>query len=191
MPRNRPRNSGYERTNKDFEPRWVVVHLLLDTESIGGEVLDLCRGSGAIPSLCQERGVPARGSDIVDRGFGEIRDLFTITEPVDTIISNIDYKIAEKCARHMFRLVRRNLILALTFLESRERENFFREHPPIRVGARSNRSSMPPGCMEGERDRFGAIIQPVNSGGTMRYGWFIWELGYRGEITLRRLPPMP
>jgi hypothetical protein len=43
----------------------------------------------------------ATGSDIVYRGFGEVRDLFTITEPVDNVISNVLYEIAEPCAQHM------------------------------------------------------------------------------------------
>jgi hypothetical protein len=107
-----PRHSGYERIDKDFyvEPRWVV-HLLLDVEAFEGEVLDPCCGSGTIPSVCQERGIPARGSDIVDRRFGEVRDLFNITEPVDNIISNVPYKIAEPCARHMLKLAQRKVAL--------------------------------------------------------------------------------
>jgi NAD(P)-dependent dehydrogenase (short-subunit alcohol dehydrogenase family) len=65
------RNSGYLRADKDFyvEPRWVV-YLLLDVEKFEGEVLDFYCGSGTIPSVCLERGIPARGSDIVDRAFG-------------------------------------------------------------------------------------------------------------------------
>src|SRR5215471_6763266 len=102
MPRNKgyPRNSGYQRMAKDFyvEPPWVV-HLLLDVESFEGEVLDPCCGSGTIPSVCLQRGIPARGSDIVGRGFGEVCDLFTITEPVDNIVSNVPYGMAELCAR--------------------------------------------------------------------------------------------
>jgi Putative PD-(D/E)XK phosphodiesterase (DUF2161) len=101
MVRNRgyPRQSGYARIDQDFyvEPRWVV-HLLLDVEPLQGSVLDPCCGSGTIPSVCLERGVPARGSDLVYRGFREVRDLFSIIEPVDNIISNVPYKIAERCA---------------------------------------------------------------------------------------------
>jgi hypothetical protein len=194
MPRGYPRHSGYQRVDKDFyvEPRWVV-HLLLDVESFEGEVLDPCCGSGTIPSVCQERGIPARGSDIVDRSFGEIRDLFTITEPVDNIISNVPYKIAEQCARHMIKLARCKLalILAMTFFESREREQFFRDHPPIRHLICSDRPSMPPGRMDGERDRFGAIVQPISSGGTMPYAWYIFEPGYNGPTITIRLPLTP
>jgi hypothetical protein len=86
-----PRHSGYVYVDKGFyvEPRWVV-RLLLDVEVFTGSVLDPCCGTGTIPSVCMERGIiHAAGSDIVDRGFGTVCDLFDITEPMDNIISNV------------------------------------------------------------------------------------------------------
>ena len=38
-------------------------------------------------SVCMERALAGDGSDIVDRGFGEVRNLFSLTEPIDNIIS--------------------------------------------------------------------------------------------------------
>ena len=149
-PRNHgfPRQSGYIREAHDFyvEPRWVVS-LLLDVEQFDGEILDPCCGAGTIPSICMERGLAARGSDVFHYGFGEKRDLFAITEQVDNIISNVPYQIAEKCARHMLTLARRKvaLILPMTFWEAECREAFFREFPPIRWHACASRPSMPPG----------------------------------------------
>jgi hypothetical protein len=193
MPRNRgyPRQSGYPRIDQDFyvEPRWVV-DLLLDVEPFWGSVLDPCCGSGTFPSVCLERGIPARGSDLVYRRFEEVRDLFSITEPVDNIISNVPYKIAERCARHVLKLARHKvaLILPMTFWESRERHPFFEEFPPARYRPCSDRPSMPPGSIEGEHDRWGAVVQPESRGGTMPYGWFIFERGFTGDTTVRRLP---
>jgi hypothetical protein len=82
--------SDSDRQPEDWypEPRFVVEQLL-DAESFEGEVLDPCCGGDTIVSVCLSRGIPARGSDIVTRGFGEVRDLFTITEKVDNIISNV------------------------------------------------------------------------------------------------------
>ena len=113
-------------------------------------------------------------------------DLFTLTEPVDNIISNVPYGIAEPCARHMIGLARRKvaLILPMTFWESRRRDRFFRDYPPIRWFPCSDRPSMPPGTTSGERDCYGAIIQPPSSGGTMPYGWFSFERGFQG-VTVR------
>jgi hypothetical protein len=42
--------------------------------------------------------------------------------------------------------------------------------------------------MGGQRDRHGAIIQPSSSGGTMPYGWFIFERGFMGVTSAIRLP---
>jgi hypothetical protein len=193
MPRNKgyPRISGYERVDNDFyvEPRWLV-RLLLDVESFEGEVLDPCCGVGTIPAVCLDRGIPARGSDLVDRGFGETCDLFSITTPVDNIISNVPFRIAELCARHMLTLARRKvaLILPMTFWESRERHSFFEEYPPARYRPCGDRPSMPPGRMDGDRDRWGAIMQPESRGGTMPYGWFIFEHGFTSKTTTIRLP---
>jgi hypothetical protein len=193
MTRNKgyPRRSGYLREDKDFyvEPRWVV-HRLLDVETFEGSIHDPCCGTGTIPSVCMERGLVATGSDIVDRGFGDVRDLFSLTELVDNMISNVPYGIAEECARHMIKLVRRKLalILPMTFRESRRRDQFFKEYPPIRWFPCSDRPSMPSGRMDGERDCHGAIIQPPSSGGTMPFGWFIFEPGFRGATSAIRLP---
>jgi hypothetical protein len=193
LTRNRgyPQRSGYLREAADFyvEPRWVV-HQLLDVEAFEGAVHDPCCGGGTIPSVCRERGIVATGSDIVDRGFGDVHDLFDLTEPVDNIVSNVPFGIAERCARHMLTLARRKiaLILRMTFWESEGRDRFFRDHPPIRWWACASRPSMPPGQMTGERDCHGALIQPPSSGGTSPYGWFIWEPGFKGITRAMRLP---
>jgi hypothetical protein len=160
------------------EPRFTVEQLL-DAETFEGEVLDPCCGGGTIVSICRSRGIPARGSDIVDRGFGEVRDLFSITDKVDNIISNVPYGIAELCARHMLTLARRKiaLILRMPFWESRERNGFFREFPPHTWYPCSDRPSMKTGEQTGRRDEHGAIIQPENRGGTMPYGWWVYQIG--------------
>jgi ParB-like chromosome segregation protein Spo0J len=204
-----PRSSGYKRVSLGFyvEPR-SLVDQILDAETsegraIEGRVHDPCCGTGTIPSRCLERGIRATGSDIVNRGFGEVRDLFDITEMIDNAISNIPYNLkaaetgtvdikAEEIIRHLLTRVRRKLILILpmTFWESVERDAFFREHRPIRSWVCVPRPSMPPGRMDGERDRFGAIIQPKATGGTAPYEVFVWEPGYRRDYTeKRRLPP--
>ena len=191
-----PRRSGYAPDPYGFyvEPRWVV-HLLLDAEPFVGEVLDPCCGLGTIPAVCLERGIPARGSDLIDRRFGEVRDMWSITEKVDNIISNPPYgskhdgRMIHERVEHCLTLVRRKLalILPLTFWESRRRHGFFQQYPPVWFAPCSDRPSMPPGTMAGEKDRYGAIVQPEHSGGTAPYGWFLWEPGYRGDSRIRFL----
>jgi hypothetical protein len=189
-----PRRSGYEYVPDGFytEPRWVV-DLMLDNENFQGEGLDPCCGTGTIVSVCRDRGLSMRGSDLRDHGFGERRDMFEIAEEVDFIISNFPYghkhdgrRIHER-VEHCLKLVRRKmvLILPMTFWESRERNAFHRQYPPVWWAPCSDRPSMPPGRMDGERDSHGAIIQPPSTGGTAPYGWFGWEPGFRGETRTR------
>jgi hypothetical protein len=191
MPRNRgyPRHSGYRRERNEWyvEPRWCV-HQILDAVEIKGEVLDPCCGGGTIVSICLDRGIPAHGSDYVDRGFGEVRDVFDIAEPMDNVISNVPYSKAELIIRHLLPLVRHKLllILPLTFWESRKRnKGLHREIPPRFWYPCSDRPSMPPGLMTDQRDRFGALIQPDNKGGTAPYAWFEYEPGYRGPSIMK------
>jgi hypothetical protein len=210
MTRNKgyPRRSGYARNENCFyvEPRWEVDMMLDALEAWGepiiGEVLDPCCGIGTIVSACLNRGIPARGSDIADRGFGQVRDMFSITEPVDNIISNFPYgnrrvatdgRMLHERIEHCLGLVRRKLvlILPLTFWESRRRHAFLLRHPPAWFAPCSDRPSMPPGIMDGERDRHGAIIQPPSGGATAPYGWFGWELGFRGETRVKLLALKP
>jgi hypothetical protein len=93
----------------------------------------------------------------------------------------------------MFKITRHKvaLILRMPFWASRERHGFFREFPPRFWYPCSDRPSMPPGKMTGQRDEHGAIIQPKNKGGTMPYGWLVWQIGYRGlpQIKLLELKP--
>jgi hypothetical protein len=189
-----PRRSGYEYVPDGFyvEPRWVV-DLMLDNEAFEGNGLDPCCGTGTIVSVCRDRGLSMRGSDLRDHGFGERLDMFDITERVDFIISNFPYgskhdgRHIHERVEHCLNLVRRKmvLILPMTFWESRERYPFFHQYPPLWFAPCSDRPSMPPGHLDGERDHHGAIIQPPSSGGTAPYGWFGWKPGYQGETRVR------
>jgi hypothetical protein len=193
-----PRPNDYELHAWGFyvENRWTV-HQLLDSVTVAGAVHDPCCGVGTIVSVCLERGIPATGSDIRDHGFGDRRDMFDLGangEMFDNMISNFPYgnKIEDgrrliDRVEHCRRLVRRQmiLILPLTFLESRERNLYFREHPPAWFAPCSNRPSMPPGVIEGQpRDRYGAIVQPENAGGKAPYGWFGWRRNHRGATRM-------
>jgi hypothetical protein len=191
-----PQRSGYDRVAKDLysEPPWCVSILLDALESWGeplrGKVLDPCCGLGNIVSVVLDRGVDIRGSDIADHGFGDVVDLFTITKPIGTVISNPPYGIAEQCLRHMLTIARQRviLLLRLTFLESRSRYRLFHEHPPVWVAPCPDRPSIPPGAVREERDHNGAFIQPDHTGGTAPYAWFGWQPGYQGPTVIRQLP---
>jgi hypothetical protein len=191
MPRNSfMRNSGYPKDPLQWlvEPPWCV-ELFLDEESFEGEVLDPCCGGGTIVSALLARGINARGSDIEDRGFGEVRDFLSITEPVDNIMVNFPYKHVTEFTRHALTLARCKVaVLAhVNFWCGRDRNLLFRERPPAYFYPCSDRPSMPPGEPNVPRDQFGALIQPESSGGTMDYGWWVFIRGYGGPTITKLL----
>jgi hypothetical protein len=194
----RPGNNGFRRVRDDcyVEPPWAVHQFLdyLDSQGrpIVGEVLDPCCGYGTIVSVCLSRGIRARGSDIVDRGFGEVRDLLTITEEIDNVMANFPFSKAEEFVRHLMPLVRRRmlLILPLTWWESQGRHRgLHREMPMKHWYPCGDRPSMPPGVDTGIRDQFGATVQPDNKGGKGPYAWFEYERGFRGNATALIMDP--
>jgi hypothetical protein len=198
MPFPRPGNNNFEIADDEWyvEPRWCVHQFLDYLDAIGepvrGGVLDPACGGGTIVSVCLERGIPAKGSDYKPRGFGEVRDLFSITAKVDNVITNVPYSKAEECVRHLITLVRYRLlmILPLTFLESQKRHRGLHREIPIKYYYPcGDRPSMPVGVDTGIRDQFGAIVQPANKGGKGPYGWCEYEPGFQGETIIRFMNP--
>jgi hypothetical protein len=178
------------------EPRWsphqILDQLDHDGEPFEGLVHDPCCGGGTIVSVCRERGLVATGSDIVDRGFGAVRDVFCLNEPIDNAMSNLPYGKAEAIIRHLLPLVRRRmlLILPISFLCTRERVPLFREFPPI-VYPCADRPCMPPGRATALRDPWGALIPPRGKNGSADYAWFRWDRGYRGPWENRPMTVRP
>jgi hypothetical protein len=196
------RHSGRKRVKLDWyrEPPWLIDQMLdqlaADGEPFIGEVLDPCCGGGTIPSRLLARGIPARGSDKVDRGYRgpfEVRNVFAIREPVDNIMSNLPFVDAEAILRHLLTIVRRRilLVLPLPFLGTKERRLLFREYPFHTLYPCSDRPSMPPGVMTKMWDELGALIGARGANGTAEYGWFRFEIGYRGRMHVGLLDEPP
>jgi hypothetical protein len=177
------KRQSYERAKHDYyrEPRWLIDRFLAG-EPFTGQVRDPAAGGGTIISACLDHGLDAVGSDLVDRGFKcEIRDFFTITGPVDNVFSNPPYGLAEEFARHALAITERKvvLLLRLAFLESIRRERFFTDYPFTRLWVCWPRPSMPDGHVtgtNGTRDHNGALFVPPARGGSMLYGFFVWDL---------------
>jgi hypothetical protein len=181
--------SGWEREPHDWyrePPR--IVDALLDVEEFHGTVLDPCCGGGTIPARCLARGIHAIGSDIVDRGYGIVQDVFDRMEPVDAIVTNPPYKLAVPVAQHALCLASKvALLLRINFLEGQSRKKFFKDAPLARIWVSAWRASMPPGCMNGPRDEFGALVVPPATGGTTTYAWFIFVRGHNDWPEVRWL----
>jgi hypothetical protein len=172
------RASGYERAAHDWycePPR--AVDALLDAEQFIGEVLDPACGGGNIVQRCLARGIEAHGSDLVDRANGAfpILDFFDIAEPVDNIISNPPYNVAEQFVLHALRLATRKVAVLVrsAFTEGQGRlARLYTPHPPVQIWQFASRISMPPG---------GTAIEA--KGGSVAFCWVVWDTRSRGGRT--------
>jgi hypothetical protein len=183
--------SGYERHDGDFyvEPRWLV-EALLDVEPIVGSAIDPFAGGGSIVGVCLSRGIKATGSDKFNRGFGQIRDAFSLDEPTDNVLSNPPFNQFEDAVEHLMPLVRRKLILLarLNALEGQERRELYRKYPLARIWVSSKRASIGPGNLGHPRDEHGALIPPPATGGSTAYAWFVFDREHTGRTSLDWLP---
>lgn len=178
--RGNPRSSGYKRVVNDWyrEPSWLV-DALLDVEAFEGPILDPACGGGTIPARCLARGLPVIGTDIVDRGFGERQNFFVRTAPVDNIICNPPFNLAQRFVEHALTLVRRKVAVVqrLAFLEGQKRRTMFVRTPLARIWVSSRRASMPPGQLAQE-----------GRGGAIAYAWFVWDHAHVGAPAIGWLP---
>lgn len=139
-------------------------------------------GDGPLARVAMARGHRVLGYDIVDRGWPGtvVTDFLRLPRPVAEpmfILQNPPYTRALDHIRHSLHILREGewclALLRIQFLESQERQGFFRECPPRFVMVFSRRIA----C-----NRHGEALR---SGSAVCYAWFCWQKGYawRPEIT--------
>jgi hypothetical protein len=186
--------STHPRAGDDWyvEPRSCVEQLIAH-EWFDDEIHDVCCGGGTIVSVFRDHGYVAHGSDVVNRGFGEVRNLFSINWELDNIVSNPPYdrNILDRLVRHCLGIARDKVALLLPtgFWNGEARHKLLIEHPPLVWYPFATRPTMGPGSLSVPRDRHGALVQAPQSGGTAIYGWVVWAVGYQGPTEICPLPP--
>lgn len=129
-------------------------------------------------------GYDVRSSDIIDRGYAdtEILDFLELSDkdidrPRD-IITNPPYKYAREFVEKAINISSPNtkiaMLLKLTFLEGKGRRKLFDEAPPKYIYVFSSRTKC---AKNGDFDGTGSSA--------MAYGWFVWEVGFTGEPSVR------
>lgn len=127
-----------------------------------------------------EMGLTVVSSDFHNHGFGAYgTDARDLTGPVENIVTNTPYNDTEAMLTRFLDICERKtaLLLRLSFLESKRRYPLFAMNPPARVYVFSERLSL---CKAGD---------VVKGGGTISYGWFVWERGHFGGTRLDWIPP--
>lgn len=153
-------------------PDWGTL-ALLRYESFEGDILEPCCGAGAMARVLRTAGEVVIASDLYDRGYGAIKDVFEYTS-ADNFVTNPPFNIASDILDHALKITRRKvcLLLRTAFLESKRRHaRFYESRPPSRVYVFSERLSMYPAGYESK------------SGGTTSYSWFVWDRDCRNAQT--------
>lgn len=161
-------------------PEWAT-RALMRKVFFQGTILEPCCGEGDMAKVLMEQ-YNVVSSDLYYRGFGIQRDFFDWKLPVENIVTNPPFNIAEKILEHALSLATCSvcLLLRLAFLESAGRYNrCFRDNPPSNVFVFSERLSMYPKGKE------------VKGGGTTSYAWFVWDNDGSGlqDTKLRWIEP--
>lgn len=137
-------------------------------------------GEGHISKVLESQGYIVKSTDIVDRGFGEIKDfLFFNDEKFDgDIITNPPYAKALEFVKKALEVIpegnKVSMLLRIQFLEGKERKRFFEKHPPKTVYVFSERIKC---AINGD---FNSV-----SSSAMAFCWFVWVKGYRGDTIIK------
>lgn len=180
-------HSNTRREGNDYyatDPK--AVRLLLEVEDFSDRILEPCCGGGHLSKEMERLGKAVVSYDIVDRGYGEIKDFFTVTEWDGDIITNPPYKMAVEFISHALQIVKEGskvaFFLKLQFLEGKRRKSFFLENPPRRVWVSSGRLICAKnGMFAPEVDGKRVSKEGYISSSAVAYAWFVWVKGFKGH----------
>ena len=144
-------------------------------------------GEGHISKVLEEWfKSPISSTDLVGRGYGtggiDFLQLDNYTKKFDCIITNPPFKLAKEFIQKALSLSNKYVIMfaKIQLLEGIGRKELFEKNPPKYIYVFRNR------------------INPLRNGNpldekgkpwasTMCFAWFIWEVGFKGEPTIRWL----
>lgn len=149
-------------------PRYVT-EALLENESFDGTILEPCCGDGAISKVLQASGYQVTSSDKFDYGFGSQKDLFYIQEHCENAITNPPFTHQQKVKRHLLSITNKKLAL-LWYVKNLGNE----------METKSSRNLKAVYI-------FDKRIEWVEAKLGWLFAWYVWEKGYEGDVTIRRI----
>ena len=155
----------------------VAAELLLRVENFS-DVLEPACGEGHLSKVFERHGINTTSYDMVDRGYGEVRNFMTINRWDGDIVTNPPYKWAKEFIEHALDIVQPGskvaMFLKIQFLEGKKRKALFLNNPPKTIYVSSSRIL----CAK-NGDFEGADSSAV------AYAWFVWEKGFCGNTIVR------
>lgn len=162
----------------------IVTQALLTVEELLPTVWEPCCGAGHMSKVLEAAGHTVISTDIEDYGYGKAGvNVLDVQDPLaETVVTNPPFGISAQIVRHLLKIGTRKLCILhkLQFLEGISRVDI----------------------MDGAFTTYGAglaRIYPfidrqslwkggkVHTGGMFALAWFVWEQGYNGLPTIRRI----
>ena len=138
-------------------------------------------GEGDMARPLAEYAARVIASDIQDLGHGEVEDyLFTPTQPVDWVITNPPFRLAQAFIEKALDEARVGVAMfaRLAFIEGIERhDTLFGPRPPAFVMPFVERVPIVRGRLD------------AKASSATAYAWFVWLSDHRGYARLRHIPP--
>lgn len=177
-------HSKGEREENDYyatDPK--AVSMLLSVEKFHSYIWECACGEGHISEELKIHGYNVWSTDLIDRGYGDVKDFFSfnaqLRDKID-IITNPPYKYAQEFVEHAMNLVQEgckvDMLLKIQFLEGKSRNELFKTYPPEKVYVFSQRVNC---AKNGEFDKY--------KSSAVCYAWFVWRKGFKGSPTIHWL----
>lgn len=174
-------HSEGEREENDYyatDPK--AVEMLLDVESFNPRIWECACGEGHISEVLKNHGYNVWSTDLIDRGYGDVKDFFSFNAQVKDktdIITNPPYRYAKEFVEHALEIVQEGckvaMFLKIQFLEGRARKALFDKYPPKKVYVFSSRVNC---AKNGEFEKY--------KSSAVCYAWFVWVKGFKGSPTI-------
>lgn len=171
------RHSDTEREVNDYyaTPPNAVTELLKYEKFYN--VLEPACGEGHISKVLKQKGIDVTSSDLINRGYGKVKDFSEYTFWDGDIVTNPPYKIAKEFTSHALDIIKDGnkvaMFLKLTFLETQSRASLFESNPPKIVYVSTRR------YVCGKNGIF------KEKSGAVCYAWFVWIKGFKGNPIIK------
>jgi hypothetical protein len=171
-------NPNAEREENDYyatNPHALEIALpTLQSIGLDKNVWECSCGGGHLSEELIKNGYKVYSSDLIDRGYGQVKDFLECSDKWDgDILTNPPFKLAEDFIKKSMELLHNGhkaiFFLKVQFLESQKRKQLFEKYPPKYVIVNSERQQC---AKNAEFDKYTATTQ--------FYCWFIFEKGYNG-----------
>jgi len=171
-----------DRQSHDYyatEPK--AVRLLLELEKFEGDIWECACGEGHLSEEIKKFGFNVHSSDLIDRGYGDVKDFLSIDNFNETdmnIITNPPYRYANEFIIKAMTILKEGkklaLFLPIRYLEGKARKRIYKEFPPKNIYISSSRLIC---AINGKFDS--------QIGSAVSYAWLVWQKGYKGETILK------